>query len=407
MTERTTAATGEGSAVRPPKQEQLEASDEIVEVAPSILRLQLPIDFTGLGHVNTYALEDADGFALVDPGLPGEKSWRILLSRLEAANIPLNRVHTVLVTHSHPDHFGGAGLLAEESGARIVASEFFRTWWDPDDLDDRELETADISRAGDPSRTSLPGGTTSAASLAHAVVAPHDHAAHDAAEDDDPSAPRVLALPPSPFGRPTPWGGKTEELPPERRKELEANLSDAMRWFRVPRPTHRLADADHITLAGREWVALFTPGHTNDHLCLFDPEEGVLLAGDHVLPTITPHISGMIAGDPLARYVESLDRIASFDGVRNVLPAHGNPFANLAGRVNEIKEHHEGRLERLREISEEAGWASVKDLSHRLFSEKAWGSMAESETYAHLEHLRMKGDASTREDVGILQYLCS
>ncbi|MCB1262168.1 MAG: MBL fold metallo-hydrolase, partial [Acidimicrobiales bacterium] len=92
---------------------------------------------------------------------------------------------------------------------------------------------------------------------------------------------------------------------------------------------------------------LYTPGHTADHLCLFDPTEGVLLAGDHVLPTITPHISGMIEGDPLARYVESLDRIASFDDIRLVLPAHGQPFTRLVARVGEIKAHHDDRLEQL------------------------------------------------------------
>lgn len=386
---------------RPPKQEQQDASPDIVEVAPGILRLQLPIDFTGLGHVNTYALEDERGFALIDPGLPGEKSWKVLRSRMDAAGIPLRHVHTVIVTHSHPDHFGGAGLLAEESGAGIVASDQFRTWWDPDDLDDRELEVADTdtttvegrSAAG---RTALPGGSTTASSMAYAVVA---DPAVDNAEDGEPK------LPPSPFGRPTPWGGKTEELPPERRAELQANLADAMRWFRVPRPSTRLADCDTIRLAGREWVALFTPGHTNDHLCLFDPTEGVLLAGDHVLPTITPHISGMIEGDPLAQYVESLDRIASFDDVRTVLPAHGQPFEDLAGRVREIKKHHEERLERLREISEEKGWASVQDLSRALFAPKAWGSMAESETYAHLEHLRLRGEAERREAGGLLEFL--
>lgn len=392
MSQGTDAPSGE-QGTRRPKQEQAPASEEILEVAPGILRLQLPIDFTGLGHVNTYALEDERGFALVDPGLPGKASWDVLQERMAAAGIPLHRVHSVIVTHSHPDHFGGAGLLAEEAGADIIASHRFRTWWDPDDLDDRELEPADPSPTGPPgSRTSLPGGTTTAASMAHATVVEHD-------EDGNPK------LPPSPFGRPTPWGGRTEELPPERRAEIEKNLADAIRWFRVPRPSIRVADEDRVVLAGREWFGLYTPGHTNDHLCLFDPTEGVLLAGDHVLPTITPHISGMIEGDPLARYVESLDRIASFTGVRLVLPAHGQPFTDLAGRVDEIKAHHDERLERLRELSSEHGWTSVQDLSHLLFAPKAWGSMAESETYAHLEHLRLRGEADQREVGGLLEYL--
>ena len=53
------------------KQEQEPATEEITEVAPGVLRMQLPIAFTGLGHVNCYALEDERGFAVVDPGLPG------------------------------------------------------------------------------------------------------------------------------------------------------------------------------------------------------------------------------------------------------------------------------------------------------------------------------------------------
>jgi glyoxylase-like metal-dependent hydrolase (beta-lactamase superfamily II) len=80
------------------------------------------------------------------------------------------------------------------------------------------------------------------------------------------------------------------------------------RLMRMPRPTVRLVDAQRITFARREWVAVHTPGHTEDHLCLFDPEHGLMLCGDHVLPTITPHISGLMrARDPLKLFFESLD----------------------------------------------------------------------------------------------------
>ena len=53
------------------RQERQPASDEIIEVAPGVLRLQLNINFPGLGHVNCYAMEDRHGITLVDPGLPG------------------------------------------------------------------------------------------------------------------------------------------------------------------------------------------------------------------------------------------------------------------------------------------------------------------------------------------------
>jgi len=356
---------------RPLKQEQEDASSEITEVAPGILRLQLPISLPGLGHVNTYALEDGDGFALVDPGLPGQDSWNALLSRMEAAGIPLKRVHHVIVTHSHPDHFGGAGMLAEESGAEIVASSFFRTWWDPkDDGDERELEHKGSS-----------------------MLEPLD----PAEEDEEKLMDR--------FALPSPWGGESGRLKGEEREVVLARRKEMFDWFRVPYPSIHLDDADRITMAGREWVGVYTPGHTNDHLCLFDPEEGVLLSGDHVLPSITPHISGLIEGDPLKAYLESLDRVAAFEGVTVVLPAHGHPFTDLPGRVDAIKEHHAERLEALRVASHDKGWADVNQLMQMLFKERSWSHMAESETYAHLEHLRFLGDAERREEAGYLLYL--
>ncbi len=136
---------------------------------------------------------------------------------------------------------------------------------------------------------------------------------------------------------------------------MMARRREIFTFFRVPHPSVHLDDADRITLAGREWVGVYTPGHTNDHLCLFDPEEGVLLSGDHVLPTITPHISGLIEGDPLQAYLSSLDRVATFEGVNTVLPAHGHPFHDLPGRVEAIKEHHAERLDLLRQASERRG----------------------------------------------------
>ena len=106
---------------RKPRQEQEPASTEVTEVVPGVLRMQLPIRMPGLGHVNSYALLDGRGAAVVDPGVPGPSSWRSLTDRLRAAGLKIKDVHSVIVTHSHPDHFGGSGRLAQESGAELVA----------------------------------------------------------------------------------------------------------------------------------------------------------------------------------------------------------------------------------------------------------------------------------------------
>ena len=77
-----------------------------------------------------------------------------------------------------------------------------------------------------------------------------------------------------------------------------------------------------------------------------------MISGDHVLPTITPHISGLgTTVDPLKDFFDSLDLMKSFDDVRMVLPAHGLEFDDLSGRAEAIKRHHEERMEMLRDAS--------------------------------------------------------
>ncbi len=328
------------------------------------MRAQLPIDMPGLGHVNCYVLEDERGVAIVDPGLPGRRSYAKLVERLAGAGIPISRVHTVVVTHSHPDHFGGAGWVRKETGADIVTHQRFRMIWDrrePPDVDVEDVEVVEVI--------------------------------------EDVALSRTDTVPRRRPWEPPPWGGEGHRFSFRRRMRMRA-ASIAPWLFKTPVPTVRLADAQVIRLAGREWVGLHTPGHTEDHLCLFDPTEGVMLAGDHVLPTITPHIGGFHPnGDPLLDFFESLDKVAAYGpDVSIVLPAHGHPFHDLAARAKAIQEHHVGRLDLLRRTTEELGRpARVQELSAHLFSPRAQGPMADSETFAHLEHLRRAGELVRRD----------
>jgi len=340
------------------KQEQEPASEEVTEVAPDVLRMQLPISMPGLGHVNCYALIDGDGVALVDPGLPGDESWAALMDRLGKAEIPVERVHTVIVTHSHPDHFGGSAQLREVAGAEVLTHETF---------------ASSMSMTNDDVEPLL-------AEMSDEEILVH-------------WKERFAALDPNP------WGTRRQPPPDEAILRFVAQGATGGRRFMSPEATIRVADGDPLQFAGREWFALHTPGHTIDHLCLWDPTEGVLLSGDHVLPTITPHIAGSTAvDDPLATFFGSLDRIAALEDVTTVLPAHGHPFADCAGRCNHIKHHHDERLDVLRDAADATGDAPVTEWMKILFRERSWGDMAASETFAHLEHLRMIGEATSRRD---------
>ena len=354
-------------APRVPKQEQEDASTEIIEVARGILRLQLPTNFTGLGHVNTYAIEDSRGFTLVDPGLPSEESWNALVDRMGDAGIPLTRVHTVYVTHSHPDHFGGAHRLVEASGADVLTSTMFRKWTDLLDLDETPLEPLDPADA-------VEGGV-----LLDSIP---DSADTDLSFD----SPAVRAF--------------RDRI----RKAIEDGRVEELDWMRAPRPTIVVDDNQVVRLGDRDWFAVHTPGHTHDHLCMWSPEDGVLLSGDHVLPTITPHVAAFLGGDPLAHYLSNLDKVAGLEGVTTVLPAHGHPFHDLRGRCDAIKDHHDKRLDMLVVAAPDVGWANVPRWSEELFSPRSRGPMADSETLAHLEHLRRAGRAERRPAGEGLEY---
>ena len=350
---------------KPHRQEQESAQREITEVAPNVLRMQLPIRMPGLGHVNMYALIDERGAAVVDPGLPGPDNWRAIKDRLKQAGLAPKHVHTVVVTHSHPDHFGGARHFAREANAEIVAHRSFR-------FGVLETET-------------------------DADVSVEDLAAQG---DDDEAHRRVVRG----WNHTTPWGGRRPRPPWLMR--LKWRAFHAIGRSFVPQISKPVKAGDVLRLAKREWIVTHTPGHTEDHICLHDPADGVFLSGDHVLPSITPHISGLtLSKDPLDNFFDSLDRVAALAPVKLALPAHGHPFDDLAGRCNAIKAHHYDRLDTVKRIGRELGPSNVTAYMQRLFKERSWGEMAESETYAHLEHLLHRQQAAShRDEKGFLIY---
>jgi glyoxylase-like metal-dependent hydrolase (beta-lactamase superfamily II) len=363
------------------RQEQEDARSEVTEVAPDVLRMELPIRMPGLGHVNCYAILDREGAAVVDPGMPGPATWKALQDRLKQAGMTPKHVHTVIITHSHPDHFGCAMRFAKESGARIVAHHKF---------------TFGLPQAAEPE-----------VSTDDLAAQRRDHGAHghdhdrpeeaDADESSDAREARIETVLRQASQERTPWGG--ERPKPPLRVKLKWQLMRLLGHRIIPEVSDPVEHGDVLRLAGREWFVFHTPGHTQDHFCLHDPESGIFLAGDHVLPTITPHISGISSSpDPLSTFFYSLDRVGEIDDVEQVLPAHGHPFHDLAARCEAIKLHHDERLEKVKQIGREIGPASVRDYSHRLFAPRSWGAMAESETYAHLEHLRVAGAATARRD---------
>ena len=287
--------------------------------------------------------------------MPGPKPWKALLDRFERAGFGLRNVHTVVVTHSHIDHFGASGRVREKTGARVVTSRSFRTWWDPTDVGERELEALD--------------GDTEVG---------------------------VTPDPRRPWQQPTPWGGKHRgRLGGFDRYRVMKPLMK--QWFATPSPSVRLADAEPSASAAQQGRGAHAGPHAGAPRSLRPRRRRIAVRRPRPADHHPAHLRHRRRPDPLSAFFSSLEKVGELDGVTTVLPAHGHPFDDLRERVKDIERHHEERLARLREATGELGEATVEKLSHRLFRERSWGPMAESETYADLEHLRLSGRATRAE----------
>lgn len=69
--------------------------------------------------INGYLIEDGGRLTLLDAGLPGY--WGHFLRELEAMGRRLEDIDAVLLTHSHPDHFGVAERVRSASGAKVYS----------------------------------------------------------------------------------------------------------------------------------------------------------------------------------------------------------------------------------------------------------------------------------------------
>lgn len=258
---------------------------------------------------------------------------------LEALGRAGLRPQVLVVTHAHPDHFGMAAELQERFGCPVWMAR-------------QELEAAQTYQPGTPAWDELA---------------------------------RVLA---------------SEGMPAER---VRATVESGQRiWERTPPPgvQHFLLAGEELRV-GRTWQVLVTPGHAPAHVCLYDPEAHTLVAGDHLLPKITPNIGRWPAGspDPLDDFLRSLADLKPLP-VRRVLPGHGDPYDRFAERVQELVHHHRERLQAVLEVVRE-GPRTAYEVCVALFGRDLDSHnerFAMVETLSHLAYLERRGRLVRGED---------
>jgi len=314
----------------------------VEEVRPGLWSIPVPLPNNPLRYVLVYALECDGGVALVDAGWNTEEAWSALGDGLDTVGASIGQVRAVLVTHIHPDHYGLAARIREASGAWVG------------------LHPAD------------------------AAVLPGRY------EDMDDLIARMSAL------------LRACGVPPLELNELSSASMAIRQLVQITRPDRLLDDGDMVHLGDRELRAVWTPGHSPGHLCFHDATERLLLAGDHVLPRISPNISvhAQQRPNPLAEFLEALQKVRALD-VDEVLPAHEYRFRNLVSRVDGLLAHHQERLAAIEGMVLASPGITCWEQTVRLPWSRPWAEIppfmrraANGETLAHLMVLLAAGRVS-------------
>jgi len=308
----------------------------ITEISENFYRITLPMPFR-LRHVHAYALNDGKRIALFDTGMHMPGAYEKLEADLRSIGRAVEDVSDIYLTHVHTDHCGMSGTIQEKSKARLHLSQ-----------------TANQVHAHFQEGDYL-------ISQARIFYAKHGMSARD-----------VEAV--------------VEEI-------------EDMRG-RIPRldVTSFLEDGEVRRFGSRSFEVISTPGHAAGHVCFFFREEGLLLAGDHVLPYIAPSLSPNIYDEifqPLQSYLESLSVIEELP-ISIIHPGHGNSFSGIEERLREIRTHHILKKQALLDIVGTEPKTTYSICGEMIGATAAnrddWEKfMALNETYVYLQELKRDG----------------
>lgn len=311
---------------------------DAVEVAEGVLWMRLPLPMA-LDHVNVYALDDGDGWTVVDTGFASRRGRAIWQSLFDG---PLQGrpVRRVVVTHHHPDHIGLAGWF-QSRGAELVTT---RTAW----------------------------------LYARMLVL------------DEQAVPSAQSLE---------WqrrAGVSEAMLAERATQRPFNFCDVV--DPLPLGFTRIREADALTIGGRRWVVRCGDGHAPEHATLWS--DGLVIGGDQLLPGISANIGVYPTepdADPLTEWLASCRRFQAVAADELVLPGHKLPFTGLPFRLVQMIENHNSALDRL--LGHLATPRMASECFVALFKREIGGAehgLALVEAVAHLNCLLARGLVSRR-----------
>jgi glyoxylase-like metal-dependent hydrolase (beta-lactamase superfamily II) len=322
------------------------------DIAPGVRWIRMPMPYR-LDHINVWALDDGDGWTLVDTGMRTQETmaiWEELTSRPPLAG-PLQRV---IATHWHPDHLGLAGWLTRKHHAPLWISQ---------------------------------GEYLMARTLM---------------SDSSREAPANALQ----FYREAGWADDAVENYRIRFGSISAQ------FYPLPDSFRRLRNGMRFAIGGNEWEVISGYGHSPEHACLYCASLKLLISGDQVLPRISSNVSVFPLepdANPMAEWFASMERIKQRvpEDVL-VAPAHHDVFRGLHLRIDNLLRSQHEALDRLREMLAEP--RRVMDVFPALFRAKIGPTdyqqlgMATGEALANLNYLMGTGEAVREVRDGIAWY---
>ena len=317
------------------------------KVFENIHRIELPLPRNPLKSVNCYVIKDADRDLVIDTGMNRPECRSAMESGLRDLNVDLTRCD-FFITHLHSDHLGLVSHLATE-GSTVYFNRI-----------EAEMIRMMKEQGGFGSRMS---DFARLAGFSDAEV-----------KDSLANHPGLKFQAPH---------------------SVEFSIMD---------------EGDRLDVGGYHFECIHTPGHSPGHLCLYDADAKLMVAGDHVLGDITPNISAMARDEnPLGDFLESLDKIYEYD-VELALPGHRSLIKDFRGRVDELKEHHLERLDEVLDVldgqtlpgynvASRMTWKLRADTWEEVGIMQKW--FATGEAIAHLQYLEEKGAVASEDRDGV------
>lgn len=306
---------------------------EITDHHNGIIQVKISMSFP-LRWVNSYILPGSGGYTIIDPGPhtpENEDEWTRALRDL---GISFSDVKDVVLTHHHPDHLGCSGWIQQQAGCNVWMSERSyqesQLMWGPESGMNSDLTALFRSQ-----------------------------------------------------GMPEEWAG-----------QMEVHMNGFVPQITPQPEVSWIPDAEPFAMGGREWLPVETAGHAPGHLSFHDPESGILLCGDAVLPQISPNVSLMPGSDPepLQSFLQGLLKLKNLE-VSTAYPGHRNPFQHFQERIVALLLHHEERLMKIERLLADAP-ATGFELCISLFGSRLGihqMRFAMCETLAHTRELERRG----------------